>query len=451
MRERPASSRPRGATLRLYQSEVCNGLVHAIAANPGATLTVMFPRQAGKNEVSAALVGCLLMTHAVEGGSIILCAPTLTPQALISFERTRRYITAAYGHGVGPISIEGNTMRVANAIAIFLSASPTAHVAGHTASIALIADEAQDIDSDWFNRQFRPMAASTGAPTVLFGTPWDGHTLLERAVAANRAHDIRRDPEHDDEFHRQVPWEEVAKTRERYGAYVRAERARLGANHPLYLTQYELTAAEGAGGLLAPLQLAALAGLHPRLRAPLAGERYVGGLDLAGPGEFGDRSVLTIARVTGEGCDVVEHLAWRGAAFASVVRHVVAAAREWRIERLCADATGMGAPLVAQITDQLGARVEPFVFGATSKSDLGYALIAAAETGRLRLYANDGSSEYRICHDELRLCRANLHMRQTIQWQAPAGAHDDFVASLALCLRAATALPPPRVALGRRR
>lgn len=450
MSEAPA--RPRAATLRRYQSEVCSAMVHGIAANPGATLTVMFPRQAGKNEVSAALVGSLLAHRAGEGGTVILCAPTLTPQALISFERTRRYIIGAHGHGVGPISIEGNTMRVGKATATFLSASPAAHVAGHTASIAIIADEAQDIDADWFNRQFRPMAASTGAPTVMFGTPWDGHTLLERAVAANRRHDRDRWLRGDPQRHFQVSWEQVAETSPRYGAYVRSERARLGANHPLYLTQYELVPAEGAGGLLSPLQLANLRGAHPRLRAPLAGERYAAGLDLAGPGEFGDRSVLTIARVTAGGaCEVVDHVAWRGAAFATVVAEVVAAARQWQIERLCADATGMGAPLVEQLSGQLGARVEPFVFGATSKSELGYALIAAAETGRLRLYAEDGSSEAHLCEDELRACRANLHMRQTLQWQAPAGGHDDFIASLALCLRAATALPAPRVALGRRR
>ena len=145
-------------------------------------LTVMFPRQAGKNEVSAALVAALLAGRVDLGGTIILCAPTLTPQALISFERTKRYLAAMDGMGAWPVSIEGATLRIGHASAMFLSASPAAHVAGHTASIALIADEAQDIDADWFNRQFRPMAASTGAPTVLFGTPWDGRTLLERAA-----------------------------------------------------------------------------------------------------------------------------------------------------------------------------------------------------------------------------------------------------------------------------
>ena len=161
--------------------------------------------------------------------------------------------------------------------------------------------------------------------------------------------------------------------------------------------------------------------------------------------------MLTIARLGVNGCEVVEHVAWRGAAFTTVVAGVVEVARQWRLERLCADATGMGAPLVSRIGELAGRRVEPFVFSATSKSELGYALIAAAETGRLRLYADDGSAEARLCREELRACRANLHSRQSIQWAAPAGGHDDFVASLALCLHAAMGVPAPRIATGRRR
>lgn len=149
--------------------------------------------------------------------------------------------------------VDANVVAVGRASAIFLSASPAAHVAGHTASIALIADEAQDIDTDWFNRQFRPMAASTGAPTVLLGTPWDGQTLLEKAADSNRQRDATVSSSRRRHF--QVSWQEVVDAVPAYGDYVRSERERLGANHPLFLSQYELIAAEGAGRLFGAIHL----------------------------------------------------------------------------------------------------------------------------------------------------------------------------------------------------
>jgi hypothetical protein len=445
---------PRAPFLRDYQARTLRALLRGLAIHRGATFTVMYPRQAGKNETAAALVDCLLRTNAGRGGTVVVCAPTLHPQADISFARLRDALAATEPlfPEAGRTRISGATISVGRASAVFLSASPAAHVAGHTASLALIADEAQDIDSDWFNRQFRPMAASTGASTVLFGTAWDGRSLLEEAAAQNRE---RVAAQHGRPyldwlpFHHQVEWREVAAANPRYGEYVRSERRRLGANHPLFLSQYELIAAEAAGRLLSAGQLALIEGDHPRLYGPVPGERYVGGLDFGGEGPGADATVLTIARLDGQDCQVVAHVAWRGLPYGTVVREVVAIARQWRFERLTADATGLGGPLVAAITSDLGPRIESFTFTAQSKTSLGYALIAAANTHSLSLYADDGSAEAAACREELRECRAQLRGEGQLAWAAPPGAHDDFVVSLALCLHAARSAGTPRVARGR--
>lgn len=251
---------------------------------------------------------------AFRGGTVVVCAPTLYPQAEISEERLRRVLSFTERLFPGcAMRIDGNVIRVGRASAIFLSASPAAHVAGHTASIALVADEAQDIDQDWFNRQFRPMAASTGAPTVLLGTPWSGQTLLERAADLNRTRDAT--VAWPSKRHFQVRWQDVAAAAPPYGAYVGSERERLEPNHPLFLSQYELVAAEGVGRLFGAVHLQLLEGDHPRLQAPIGGERYVAGLDVAGEGAGGDATVLTIGRVLEERCEVVRHVAWRVAEF----------------------------------------------------------------------------------------------------------------------------------------
>ncbi len=437
--------------LRPYQADTVLDLARGITLRPGATFTVLFPRQAGKNEVAASLVGSLLSKNFTSGGSVIVCAPTFSPQAEISINRARKAMETL--QRILPAEraprISGATITVGEATATFLSASREANVAGHTASLALIADEAQDIEAEWFDRQFRPMAASTAAPTVLFGTPWNGESLLDLAVAANRLADARerRWPP----LHMEVPWAEVALCIPVYGDYIRAERDRLGANHPLFLTQYELVPVTEAGRLFSGEDLELLEGAHPRLRLPAPGERYVAGLDIAGEGEGADTSVLTIGRVAGSGCEVVEHLSWRGVTFGELEDGVVSAARRWGLGRLAVDATGMGAPFAARLRERLGEGVDPVTFSVRTKSEMGFALLAAARSGRLTLYASDQSGEARACRLELRHCSGRLLPAGKMRWGAAPGAHDDYVASLALCLRAAGDIPGPRLARGRSR
>ncbi len=442
----------RAHDLHDYQRHTLHQLMRAVRNCHGETFTVMFPRQAGKNEVSAALVAQLLHENLAGGGHVIVCAPTFSPQTQISFDRTRQLLAPA--GTVAPARFAGATISVGRASATYLSASPDAHVAGHTASLALIADEAQDIDADWFNRQFRPMAASTGAVTIMFGTPWTGDTLLEQTVAANRRIDAFKAAHFTSPIprHQQVDWQTVAAANARYGHYVRSERERLGAQHPIFLTQYELLPADGAGHLLSRDTVDALRGDFPRLRTPRHGDRYVAGCDFGGEGPDADRTVVTIARLLAGGrLEVVEHIAWRGARFSTVIAGVAELLHAWEIERMCADATGMGGPLVSRLRDLAGARVESFVFSDSSKSQLGYDLVAAINTGRLAVYADDASAESRTFTDELRACRSWLRGHSLLRWEAPPGAHDDYVASLALCWRAAATAPPPRVAAGRRR
>ena len=88
------------------------------------------------------------------------------------------------------------------------------------------------------------------------------------------------------------------------------------------------------------------------------------------------------------------------------------------------------------------------MFTAASKSALGYALLAAARTGRLALPRDNGSTEAFRCREELAACEASLVSGGRLAWGNDRG-HDDYVVSLALCLRAAESAGAPRVAVGR--
>ncbi len=441
-------------TLRYYQRRILQEWKDDMRGERGETFTLLLPRQAGKNELAAALMQTLLRTSASEGGSAVAAAPTFSPQGAIGLERTR----AAFEHtdrvaaDGGAVRLEGSTLVSGRTRAHFLSGSPEAHVAGHTASIALFADEAQEIDADWFDRQFRPMAASTAAPTLLYGTPWDGTTLLDEAVARNRDREAREGRGYPS-FHHQVRWEDIEKRRAAYGRFIRNERDRLGARNPIFRTQYGLETVDSAGSFFSAEALAAIEGTHERLREPVAHERYVGGLDAGGDGARADASVLTIARVCPRGrCEVVDLRVWQGIRLSVLENEVAKAAREWRLERLVVDATGIGAGLWDGLARELTAiEVEKFVFRSESKSELGHRVLMAADGGRLALFANDATSESLACRGELRRCRRKSSPDGRMQWAAPGNEHDDYVISLALALHAVQGAGEPRVAIGRRR
>lgn len=125
------------------------------------------------------------------------------------------------------------------------------------------------------------MGATSNVTTVHYGTTWDETTLLEEVKQTNlkleRKDGLKR--------HFRYDWQEVARFSPDYQAYVASERARLGENHPLFLTQYRLLPVRGSGRFLSPQQRAQLQGEHPRRHSPVASRIYVAGIDLAGEAE----------------------------------------------------------------------------------------------------------------------------------------------------------------------
>ena len=237
--------------LRPYQAEPARAILRDARLGDGNTFTVLMSRQAGKNELSAWIEKVLLVANMANPHAVgVKTAPTLTPQLRNSIRRLRAHLDAAGFRATYALE-EGHLLTLGAAAWNFLSASPGASVLGATASILLEADEAQDIDRDRFTKDFRPMAASTAATTVLYGTPWAEDDLLLATVAENKERErkdgLRR--------HFEYPWPEVARHVPAYARYVAAERVRLGPTHPLFTSQYDLTPLPGTGRLLSPAQL----------------------------------------------------------------------------------------------------------------------------------------------------------------------------------------------------
>jgi len=349
----------------------------------------------------------------------------------------------------------GYIIRLGSAKAIFLSADESANVVGHTAHILLEIDEAQDVSKDKYTKEFKPMGATTNVTTVHYGTTWDEATLLEEIKQANceleRRDGIKR------HFH--YDWQEVSKYNPDYLAYVAAERARLGENHPLFLTQYCLLPIRGGGGFLSTQQRAQLQGGHSRQHRREHGKTYIVGVDLAGEAEEEegarlralkprqDSTVVTIGELDFSTSDdvqpqpeirVVEHYWWTGKKHTELYQQLVDVLKNvWHCRRVVVDATGVGQPVSSFLRQALGSRVVPFTFTQQSKSALGFNLLAAINSGRLKMYAGDGSAEYQEFWQEMERAKSQYRPSQTMNFYVdPAQGHDDFLMSLALLVEA---------------
>ena len=426
----------------------------------GLTFSVEMARQGGKNELSAQLELLLLTLFMAEPKNLVKCSPTFKPQTVISMMRLKDRLNDAGFNGIWVAEL-GYIIRLGNARAIFLSADESANVVGNTAHILLEIDESQDVSKEKYTKEFKPMGAATNVTTVHYGTTWDDSTLLEEVKQTNleleRKDGIKR--------HFRYDWQEIARYNPDYQAYVAAERERLGENHPLFLTQYRLLPIHGGGGFLSQQQLAQLRGEHSRKHHADGGKVYVAGIDLAGEAEAEegaylmslkprqDSTVVTIGELdfsTGDDIQkqpricVVEHYCWTGKKHTVLYPQLVDILKNvWHCRKIAVDATGIGQPVSSFLRQALGSRVSPFTFTAQAKSALGFNLLAAVNSGRLKSYSGDGSDEYREFWFEMERAKSQYRPSQTMNFYVETSeGHDDFLMSLALVVEAANQYEP---------
>jgi len=443
--------------LRPYQRQIAKAVVESVIAHDGFTFSVEIARQGGKNELSAHIEILLLTMFIYKGGNAIKCSPTFKPQTLISMARLKDRLND-FGFGGIWQAEYGYQVRLGAAREVFLSADNASNVVGHTADILLELDESQDIDKDKYTKEFRPMASSTNATAVHYGTTWDDGTLLEQT----KQHNLELEKVDGIKRHFRFPWEKIAAFNPAYGAFVEAERTRLGEEHPLFRTQYRLMPLPAAGRLFTRAQIAQLIGTHPRQRSRTPGKIYIAGIDYAGQDEQLDELVLTrpqrdativtIGEVThGQepSVKIVEHYAWIGTPHHELHSQIVHIIKDtWNCSRVVCDATGIGEPLTAFLQKSCGARVTPFKFTQLSKSQLGFDLIAFINSGRVQCYAGDGGKEFASFMIEIEQAKSLYRPNQTLNFYVdPSEGHDDYLMSLALCIKA-TQDSKPRIAIG---
>src|SRR5215470_9634952 len=276
-----------GRRLYPYQAEIANAILHSINNNLGHIITVMMSRQMGKNQLSAILEAYLLHEYDLLGGTIVKAAPTFKPQiinsrlrlmAMLRHDLLKKRVWSSFGYMIGLAPFEAEKRAQTGARILLFSAEPESNVVGATASILLEIDEAQVVDPQKFDRDFRPMASTTNATTVMYGTAWSDDTLLARQKAINQEIEERTG----EKRHFEYDWTTLAAINKNYKRFVKAEIERLGESHVSIQTQYLLREISGAGHFFSDIQLDMMRGKYEWQDEPEEDKLYIAGVDVAG-------------------------------------------------------------------------------------------------------------------------------------------------------------------------
>jgi hypothetical protein len=462
--------------LRSYQVEVARRICDSVLDRIGLTFVVMFPRQSGKNELQAQIEAYLLNILHNKEAEIVKVSPTYKPQTMNAIRRLERVLRKNLLTRKEWVKESGYIYRLKQAQIIFLSGSPEANIVGATASTLLEVDEAQDIEIAKFDKEIAPMAASTNATRVFWGTAWTSQTLLGRELRAARQAEAA-------DGQRRVfvlTADEVGREVEAYRKFVEAQVARLGRQHLMVRTQFFSEEIDGQAGMFPPERLALMRGEHEALAGPsrsnfgplfaqgapaspdkiycmlvdVGGEEQgedsgpLEGYETQAPALRHDATALTIvevdlatlsdAGIRAPTYRVVQRRQWVGVRHTTLYAGLQALARTWTVRWLVVDATGVGAGLASFLNAAFPGRVIPFIFNQASKSRLGWSFITMVDAGRWKDHrpapvgheGQTGAAEFYALQEEFyrqaRFCQYEILVgpSRTMRWGVPDGAHD---------------------------
>ncbi len=452
-----------GLKLRDYQVEVARAIVDSVRDKAGRSIVVIFPRQSGKNELQAQIEAYLLFMLSGYDTEMVKASPTWKPQSLNAMRRLERVLERNHWTKDIWTKESGYIFKVRKARIYFLSGQESASVVGATANELLQCDEAQDIGISKWDKEFGPMAASTNATRVFWGTAWTSRTLLARERK------IAEEAEKRDGIQRLwiLTAEEVALEVAAYGDFVNGQVAKLGRNHPMVRTQYYSEEIDAEGGMFPAERIVLMMGNHAEQVEPTPDLVYAMTIDVAGEDEGAigveidaeslskldnperdatavtifnvDLSTLPPDKLGAPSYRVVARYNWIGTKHTRIYSGLKELARLWRVEYIVIDSTGVGAGLASFMEKSYPGRVIPFLFTVKSKSDLGWQFLAVIETGRYKEPVGSNTLFWKQAKNCI--SKVLTGPGRMMSWGVPDGTrdeigdlvHDDELISSAMC------------------
>ena len=488
--------------LRSYQTDTLRTIFSAAMAGKGGRYTVTFPRQSGKNETQAQLESAVMAANLYRGGNIIKLIPTEKNQGKISSERLISVLRSANPfsgsfpqtigrHPLTAATFKKGEIRYGSVAMRCLSAGKNAAIVGATADLLLEVDEAQIVPMDKFDREAAPMAASSNAVQVFWGTAWDDQTLLSRETRL-----AYRDSDRDQNKHVfTTTAAEVGKEVPEYGEFVRGQIERLGREHPAIRTQFFCEEISDLTTMFTAERIEKMKGDHEPLSAPEKDRCYVFLIDVAGSDEltpeskrangFSDRrdaTVVTICDVSlpedkaydtrNFGWKVVGRRLYRNVRTEILQKELFRDIDLWNPRKIIIDHSGVGAMLSDILMGKYKRKIYPVDITAANKTKMAWDFLAMVDTGRWVEYKGDdlnvlksgfepGREKYELLREpkllqqmflrEARACRIEpLGTGLNVRWGVRDGIrdhstgrilHDDLVMSAAMSVFESGNLP----------
>ena len=446
----------------------------------GDVLTIRLPRQYGKNELSGQAHERHLLQRVGLGGCIVRAAPSFRPQLVNSKRRLEQIARAdplfdfrgGFRWREGYIAEYGGPGQVPAEIH-FLSADEQARPEGATASVLLDIDEAHKIDPFVFGERFAPMTASTNAPTVMWGVAGCKDDLLFQEMMRNlelgQSHRVIN-----------VPAKVIAEFRPVYRTHYEQRVRRLGADHPIILTQYDLVDIEELGSAFGEQHREKLfdSDFTRQTKPPMrrrAGQNYIVVIDVGGEeeeavdmesmeanqGRAPDSTAILIARCDSRRAymdkpliEIFDIKRWVGAkmmpapgdAQLSLQERILQVLSTWRPRVTLIDSRGIGKPLASWLKSVWkGGKVVQYAAALTTTSEDLYETWALLNTGQLRCFRDDSSEEYNELRRELGWAVAK-HSKDLVNLDKPRGGDRkiDLAKALTYLPRAAAAISRSR-------
>ena len=487
-----------GCFLRSYQAEALRTIFDAVMAGKGGRFAVTFPRQSGKNETQAQLEAAVMAASLWRGGNIIKILPTEKNQGRISTERLAGVLKGGSQIPEGDLTPSFRSIKTKKDEITYgttklrcLSASPNAAIVGATADLMLEVDEAQMVPADKFDREAAPMAASTNAVQVFWGTAWDDQTLLSRETRL--AH---LDGDKDGRKHVfTTTCVEVGKEVPEYAEFVKSQIERLGREHPAVRTQFFCEEITELTSMFTADRIIKMKGDHDPLYGPEQDRCYVFLIDVAGSDEltpsskkangFSDRRDATVVTI----CDVylpedkaydkknfvwkvVARRLYRNTRTELLEKELCGEIDRWKPKKIIIDHSGMGAMLSDILIGKYKRKVYPIDITAPNKTKMAWDFLSMVDTGRWVEYKGNelevlqsgftpGTDRYEMLKEpellqqmffrELRACRIEpTGNGMNVRWGVKDGTrdhatgrmiHDDLVMSAAMAVFESGNLP----------
>lgn len=390
-----------------YQLDPIRAVIQSVLHQQGLEILLIFPRQSGKNEAIAQLLVYLLNLFQRVGGQIVYGAigDGLGRGKRRLDEHLKNPLNARSWRRLSkPIG-----RRLGKAAVYFLSTFPGAFSRGETASLLLVIDELQDQDPSHIESVFTPMRASTNATALYLGT-----VRLSTDALGQKRKELER-LQAQDGLQRVfiVSAETVTGENSAYSAFLRAQVARYGRNHPIVASEYFLEALDGTSGLFPPTRRTLMRGTHSRQTRPQPGQLIIATIDIGGQDEATtdpiaslnnpsrDYTLATAFNIpttrpqpTYEAVDVFVDQGGRHFESVpgreSVANRLLAWLRHWNVSHVIIDGTGVGEGLASFLAAALGqSRVTIFKFSGPAKAALGSSFLSIIETGRYKYWSDD--------------------------------------------------------------